>query len=142
MAENERLTRNHYNIICELQRELDEHSWCRRQTVYDSSFIAHLHKRLQLIANQAYEITQIKPDYTKTRSQTAREIIEDIEPHLTDIDDNAAAINLNKWRAKALLPKITKSVINIKEMLSRYLGNKEGGSEKGRTKTNNLHGNI
>ena len=125
MAENERLTRNHYNIICELQRELDEHSWCRRQTVYDSSFIAHLHKRLQLIANQAYEITQIKPDYTKTRSQTAREIIEKmgediVEPIVNFYIPNEA----NKERAFELWRQFKK--INLRDTKSRYLSKEDG----------------
>lgn len=46
----------HYNHIMKLQTQLDNHPWSRRQTDYDSKFIAYLTAELQLLANEAYTL--------------------------------------------------------------------------------------
>jgi hypothetical protein len=46
----------HYNHIMKLQTQLDDHPWSRRQTDYDSKFIAYLTAELQLLANEAYSL--------------------------------------------------------------------------------------
>ncbi len=48
----------HYHHIQAIQTKLDDHSWSRQQTRYDSAFIAWLDNELQKIANEAYAITQ------------------------------------------------------------------------------------
>ena len=48
----------HYHHIQSIHVRLDEHSWSRQQTRYDSAFIAWLDKEMQKIANEAYQLTQ------------------------------------------------------------------------------------
>ena len=48
----------HYHHIQDMHRKLNDHSWCRRLTRYDSEFIAWLDKEMLKIANEAYELTQ------------------------------------------------------------------------------------
>ncbi len=54
---------HHYHHIQGIQSRLDEHSWSRQQTRYDSVFIAWLHKEMQNISNEAYQLTQKNSGY-------------------------------------------------------------------------------
>ncbi len=48
----------HYHHTQDIHRKLLDHPWCRRQTRYDSAFIAWLDRELLKISNEAYEATQ------------------------------------------------------------------------------------
>ena len=54
----ESIYNQHYHHIQAIQTRLEEHSWNRQQTRYDSALIAWLDKELQKVANEAYSITQ------------------------------------------------------------------------------------
>ena len=49
---------HHYHHILTMHRKLQDHSWSRSQTRYDSVFIAWLDKQMMDIANEAYALTQ------------------------------------------------------------------------------------
>lgn len=58
MPESDYVT--HYHHIQATHRKLLDHPWSRRQTRYDSAFIAWLDKEILKISNEAYQLTQGK----------------------------------------------------------------------------------
>ena len=88
MDKNER---QHYEDIQRLHARFNEHTWSRRQTIYDSKMIAWLDKELQIIENEAYHLfhdengnllTDLCTECNaKTREATAREIFDEFEEY-------------------------------------------------------------
>ncbi len=50
--------RNLYEYAQNLRAKFEEHSWSRQQTRYDSAFIADTNKRLMVLNNKIYDLTQ------------------------------------------------------------------------------------
>jgi len=48
-----------YHYIQLMREHFESHSWCRRQTQYDSEFITDFSRSLMNMSNKLYELTQL-----------------------------------------------------------------------------------
>lgn len=55
---NREKTKKVYELTQYVRARLDRHSWCRRQTQYDSEFISWLNKKLMEVCNAVYNLSQ------------------------------------------------------------------------------------